>query len=190
MYQSLFNHIERYVPLDERERDLLSAGLEYSMLEKKAYLLKEGTICHANYFILKGCLRLYFISETGKEQTLQFGIENWWISDLDSLSRQTPSPFFIQTIEPSEIAVLNQQTEQALLKAIPKLERYFRLVLQRAYAASTMRLYYLSSLSGAKRYHHFNNLFPCFVQRIPQYMLASYLGFSPEFLSRIRAKKE
>jgi CRP-like cAMP-binding protein len=189
MFQSLFNHIGRYVTLDEKEQAILSAGLQYRKLEKKDHLLKEGAVCTANYFILDGCLRLYFISETGKEQTIQFGIENWWISDLNSMAHQTPSPFFIQAIEISEVAILDRQAEMILLESLPKLERYFRLILQRAYAASAMRLYYLSSLSGAERYDQFTRLFPGFIQRIPQYMLASYLGFTPEFLSRIRARK-
>lgn len=189
MYQALFNHIGKYITLDEPDRELLATHLRYKELNKKDYLLKEGAVCKANHFILEGCVRLYFTSDKGKEQILQFGIDNWWITDLTSLELQSPSRFHIQALESTAVALLDRRAENILFEKIPGLERYFRLVLQRAYAATTMRLYFLSSQSGEERYNHFNAAFPDFVQRIPQYMLASYLGFTPEFLSRIRAGK-
>jgi CRP-like cAMP-binding protein len=106
-----------------------------------------------------------------------------------SLDRQKPSEFSIQAVEPSAIAVLDKSVQDELFARLPQLERYFRLVLQRAYAAAIMRVKYIFTESGEERFRNFNNSFPEFIQRIPQYMLASYLGFTPEFLSKIRAKK-
>jgi CRP-like cAMP-binding protein len=189
MYQELFDHISRYITLEASDEELIAEHLQYRELPKKGFLLREGTTCHHHHFILRGCVRLYFTTEKGKEQIIQFGIDNWWITDLNSLEQQSPSPFYIQALEPTAVALLDREAANTLFEKIPRLERYFRLVMQRAYAASTMRFYYLYCQSNAERYRHFNAAFPDFVQRIPQYMLASYLGFSPEFLSRVRAGK-
>ncbi len=157
--------------------------------EKKEYLFKEGQICPANYFVAKGCYRLYFINDKGVENIVQFAIENWWIADYMSLEKQIPSPFSLQSLESGELLVLEKQVQEELLEKVPKLERYFRIVAQRANGASQIRIKYISELSGEERYFQFAESFPEFVQRIPQYMLASYLGFTPEFLSKLRAKK-
>lgn len=185
---TLLNHISRYVQLSEAEENLLLSIVKHQSLKKKEYLLTEGQICKANYFVAKGCLRNYLINEKGVEQITQFAIENWWITDYGSLSTQTASGFFIQAIEDAEVIAIEKHLEEELFDKIPKLERYFRLVLKRAYAASQMRIKFIFTQSGEERYHHFATSFPGFIQRVPQYMLASYLGFTPEFLSKIRAK--
>lgn len=188
MHQNLINHINRFVALTDEETEILTSYLKPKSLKKKEFLLIEGAICKANYFVKKGCFRLYFINEKGAEQILQFGIENWWITDLASLEYQSPSQFFIQALENGEVDVLEKRHEEELFEKVPKLERYFRIVLQKSYAASLRRIKIFSSQTAEERYTNFNNSFPEFVQRIPQYMLASYLGFTPEFLSKIRAK--
>jgi CRP-like cAMP-binding protein len=148
-----------------------------------------GQVCNACYFVVKGCLRMYTIPDNGTEQIVQFGIDNWWICDYTSFDSQKPSMFNIQAVEPSTLIYIDKKSQEELFAKVPKLERYFRLILQRAYSATLMRVHYIFTSTGEARYHHFNSLFPEFVQRIPQYMLASYLGFTPEFLSKIRAKK-
>jgi CRP-like cAMP-binding protein len=153
-------------------------------------ILAQGQICTANYFIVKGCFRMYLNTLDGTEQIIQFGIDNWWITDYTSLDSGKPSLFNIQALEKSSVVVVDKRVQEELFEKIPKLERYFRIILQRAYAASLTRIHYIFNLSGEERYHHFHRLFPEFVQRVPQYMLASYLGFTPEFLSKIRAKKD
>lgn len=188
--QSLLNHIQKFVVLSEEEQEILLSYITYHEVNKKDYLLRQGQICSANYFILQGCFRLYYMNDNGTEQILHFGIDNWWIADYESLEKQTPSEFYIQAIEPTKIAVLKKSIQEELFNKVPKMERYFRLVFQKAYTASQMRIKYIYTFTGEERYHHFNRSFPGFVQRIPQYMLASYLGFTPEFLSKIRGKKE
>ena len=134
-------------------------------------------------------MRGYFINEKGGEQTSQFALENWWITDFMAFDQQRASHFFVQAVEDSDVISLTRNGQDILLSKVPQLERYFRLVVQRSYAASQLRIKYLFSQSGEERYKHFNESFPEFVQRVPQYMLASYLGFTPEFLSKIRAGK-
>ena len=134
-------------------------------------------------------MRLYFINRNGQEQITLFGIENWWITDYSSLETGKPSSYYIQAIEDSEVISLDKKTLEELLVKVPKMERYFRLILQKAYAATMRRFEYVRDQTDEERYRHFVALFPGFVQRIPQYMLASYLGFTPQFLSKIRGKK-
>jgi len=189
MHNQLFNHIKKFIDLNADEEQTLLSLLKSSSLKKKSFLLEEGQVCRANYFLVKGCLRLYFIDIKGAEQTTQFAIENWWITDLTSFQFQKPSEFYIQAVEASEVIAIEHHHYDEIFNRIPKLERYFRLVLQKSYQATQMRIRFLYSLTAEERYHHFNNSFPEFVRRVPQYMLASYLGFTPEFLSKIRAKK-
>jgi CRP-like cAMP-binding protein len=132
---------------------------------------------------------MFYITDEGTEQMIQFGIDNWWLTDYMSLDNQRPSQFNIQAVENSEVILLERKVQDELFEKLPKMERYFRIVVQKAYAASVMRLRYIFTQSGEERFRHFNESFPEFVQRVPQYMLASYLGFSAEFLSKIRAKK-
>lgn len=189
MYQPLFDHIEKFVTLEASEIDALESCLSLSKIKKKEHVLQEGQICNTLYFIVKGCMRQYIINSKGNEQTLQFGIENWWITDYLSYHNHTTSHFYIQAVENCEVIALEKPILESILIQIPKLERYFRVVSQKSFGAAQMRIKFLFTMSAEERYHHINNLFPEFVQRVPQYMLASYLDFSAEFMSKIRAGK-
>jgi len=189
MYQPLLDHIAKFVTLEAAETDLLLAALDYREIKKKQHLLEQGQVCLHQYFIVKGCCRNYIINQKGAEQTTQFAIENWWLSDFLSFHNQQPSDFYIQAVENAALVSIEKNAMENLLEKVPKLERYFRLVLQKSFGASQRRIQYLFTQSAEERYRHFNNLFPEFVQRVPQYMLASYLDFSPEFLSKIRSGK-
>ncbi|MEB2774328.1 Crp/Fnr family transcriptional regulator [Algoriphagus sp. D3-2-R+10] len=186
---NLVRHIQNYVSLTDSEIKRINEDILVISLKKKEFLLQEGSTCQSNYFVSQGCLRMYFIKENAKEQITQFAIENWWISDYMSLSTQKSSSFYIQAIEDSEIMEFDTSSFELLLEDVPKLERYFRLVTQRAYAAAQFRIKFLYDLSREELYHHFSSHFPEFVQRVPQYMLASYLGFTPEYLSELRKKR-
>jgi len=188
MYAPLLAHIARYVSLTPAEAETLLSYLKPQTLARKEFLLTEGQVCPANYFVLRGCLRTYLLNEKGGEQTTQFGIENWWLTDYASFDNHTPSQFFIQAVENTEVVVFERRVQEEVFRCVPPLERYFRILLQKSAAAAQFRIKFLFSLSGEARYHHFNDAFPGFVQRVPQYMLASYLNFTPEFLSKIRAK--
>lgn len=189
MIAPLLSHIQKYVPLTHDEQEVITQYVQCLTVKKKQYLFTEGDLCSAQYFVIEGCLRMYFIKESGVEQIIQFGIDNWWISDYTSLTLVTPSQFYLQAVQPSRLLVLKKDKQEEVFERVPKLENYFRRIYQRAYAAAQTRQIYFSDLSGEEKYHHFASRFPDFVQRIPQYMLASYLGFTPEFLSKIRAKK-
>ena len=189
MYSALYNHIKKFTDLDAEEQEILGSLLKSSSFKKKAFLHEAGETCRSNYFVVKGCLRLYFIDIKGAEQTTQFAIENWWMSDLTSFLFQKPSEFYIQAAEATEVIAIDNRHYDELFDKLPKMEKYFRLIFQKLHQASQVRIKYLYSQTAEERYTNFNKSFPAFVQRVPQYMLASYLGFTPEFLSKIRAKK-
>lgn len=189
MYPELLNHIKKYIQLTPQEQQLLCESLELKKLTKKEFLLEPGKICYGNYFVVKGCLRQYFLNNKLNEQIIQFGIENWWIADHDSLLNHQPSTCYLQAIEPSELLLLSEKNRPELFKKIPSLEGYFMIMMQKAFVASQRRIGFIFNQTDEERYRHFSSQFPGFMQRVPQYMLASYLGFTPQFLSRLRAKK-
>jgi len=188
MFDLLFEHLARFVRISETEREILLAKLRYKKVSKKEFLLKQGQICSGNYFVLSGCLRLYSITETGTEQILQFAIPGWWISDYHSFQNNIPSTYTIQAVEDAEIAIITRSDADELFQQIPVLNNYFRLLMQRAYTAALRKMELLLVTSAEDRYFQFVKNYPDFVQRVPQYMIASFLGFTPEFLSMLRAK--
>ena len=189
MKDNLIAHINKFVKLDEHEEQLVCDSVNLVEVKKKQFILKADEICRANYFVSKGCMRLYFINRNGQEQITQFGLENWWITDYSSLETGKPSLYYLQAIEDAELISISKKAYEELLLKVPKMERYFRIILQKAHTASMRRFEYLRDQTDEERYRQFVNLFPGFVQRIPQYMLASYLGFTPQFLSKIRGRK-
>lgn len=189
MYSVLIKHIQKFVNLEQPEITILESSLNTSKIKKKEHVLEEGQICNTMYFVTKGCFRQYIINSKGTEQTLQFAIESWWITDFVSYHNNAPSRFYIQAVEHSDIIAIEKPVLESLLIKIPKLERYFRIVAQKAFGAAQMRINFLFTMSAEERYNHFKNQQPDFVQRVPQYMLASYLDFSAEFMSKIRAGK-
>jgi CRP-like cAMP-binding protein len=183
------NHIEKFTEINDEEFSDILAFFQIQNVRKKENLIIEGNICKYHYFVIRGCLRKFFINNKGIEQTTEFAIENWWITDNIAFEHQLPTEFYIQAVENSEILRIDKYSQERLLIAFPKMERYFRFIYQRAYAASQVRVKYLYDFSKEELYHHFNKYFPEFVQRIPQHLIASFLGFTPEYLSEIRKKK-
>ncbi|WP_338876271.1 Crp/Fnr family transcriptional regulator [Spirosoma sp. SC4-14] len=189
MSDSLQKHIQKFITVNDQNLADALPFFRSIHLRKKENLLEEGQVCKSNYFVVSGCLRMFFINEKGVEQTVQFALENWWLSDYTSFSTQKPAVFSIQAVEKSEVMAIDYAQNEAMLTQHPYLERYFRLVHQRAHAAAQYRMKYQYDHSREELYHEFVRLFPEFVQRIPQYLLASYLGFTPEYLSEIRSRK-
>lgn len=189
MFPQLSAHIRRFVQLTANEEEILFAKLQHIKLKRKEYLLQAGKQCAGNYFVLKGCLRQYFVNQKLNEQIIQFGLEDWWIADQDSLLNHQPATTYIQAIENCELLLLPEKEREDLFNKVPAVERYFFIMMQKAYVASQRRIGFIFNQSDEERFRYFSKLNPAFVQRVPQYMLASYLGFTPQFMSRLRAKK-
>lgn len=188
MSQILKEHLNKFIVCSDTEFDSILKFFSIRTFSKKENLLEEGQICKYHYFVTKGLLRKFFINEKGMEQTTEFAIETWWLTDNIAYEHQLPTSFYIQAVEKSEIFCLSHENQKKLVEKFPIMERYFRFVYQRAYAASQMRVKYLFSFSKEEFYHQLVRTQPEFVQRVPQYLIASFLGFTPEYLSEIRKK--
>jgi CRP-like cAMP-binding protein len=189
MSEALERHIKKFVNINDEEIASIKKFFRQHRSVKKEVLIPEGQICRSNFFVEKGCLRLFFVDGKGVEKTVQFAIESWWLSDYRSFQTQTPSEFYIQAVEKSDILILDNRSQEEMLKQHPRMERYFHQVHQKAHAALQFRIRYFYDFSKEELYKHFNSNFPQFVQRVPQYLLASYLGITPEYLSELRAKE-
>jgi len=188
-YPGFIAHIRQYVELSEQEVEILERYVEPVELKRREFLVTEGQVCRCNYFVEKGCLRMFHINGKMVEQTTQFALETWWLSDYFSFSKQKPSDYSIQAIEKSLIVAIDYQRQDELFAEIPKLESYFRIMMQRALAASQLRVKLIYEFSKEEMYTHFVTSYPQFFQRVPQYMIASYLGLTPEYLSELRKRR-
>lgn len=186
---NLCEYIERYVSFSETEIDIFSSYLKTKKLKKKEFLLKEGQTCKSRYFITKGCVRLFYIDNKGNEQIIHFAIDNWWVTDYESLINKTSSKLYIQATENTELIELPQEKFNELCQKLPHTERLFRKIMEKTYIAIQKRIEYMYRLSGEELFNTFISVNPEFTQRVPQYMIASYLGMTPEFVSKIRKKK-
>lgn len=158
-------------------------------LTKKEIIMEAGSPCNRTFFVTEGCMHMYFVTEKGTERTVQFALENWWLTDVLAFRNQAPTDFYIQAVEESHLLSITYEKLEQLLKDVPELERYFRSIYQIAYGSSLMKMKYLFDYSKEEIYFHFTEHFPQFAQRVPQYLIASFLGLTPEYVSEIRAKK-
>jgi len=189
MEAPLIKHIKQYISLDENQVDLILSHISPKTLKNKEYIQEEGEICRNIFFVEKGCLRMFFNNEKGNEQTTYFALENWWLTDYFCFSGQSASQYYIQAVGKTDVITLDRRNYEFLLEHIPCLERYFRIIMERAVAASQERMKLMYSLSKEELFYHFSTYFPEFIQRVPQYMIASFLGLTPEYVSEIRKKK-
>jgi CRP-like cAMP-binding protein len=188
MIEPLLTHIRKYCSLPTGSADLMLPFLVRREYRKKEVLLAEGERCFEKFFIVKGCLQLSFLRQNGTEQIIDFALENWWLADFSAFQQGAAAQFTIRAVELTEVLCLSADNQQELLRQVPELNAYFHLVFQRAFSASQMRLRYLYEFSKEELYQHFLQHFPAFTQRVPQYQLASFLGFTPEYLSELRKK--
>lgn len=176
--QNLVEHIRRFVTLSDGEQDVLGRYTKRLKLEQSSFLIQKGEICSSIYFVEKGCLRMFVEKTKSIELTTQFAIEGWWLADFFSIIDNTPSEYFIQALEHSEIISVDKTSYHELLKEIPQLNKYFGIIMQRNIAASQLRIKYLYEMSPGDLLQHFTTSFPDFVERVPLSMVYSYLGIS------------
>lgn len=188
MSQNIIENVTRFINLSQEEEKIFTDSLTLQTFPKKTVLLREGEICQFEGYIQKGCVRVYYLDDNGFEVTILFAIEDWWISDIASFQEQKPSKLYIETLEDSEIYMLNPTTKEELLQKIPKFERVFRMLVQRNLFTLQNRLVNTISKSASDRYLEFIKVYPSIPQRVAQYYIASYLGVSKEFVSTIRKR--
>jgi len=189
MFEVLLRNINDKISLTEAEKSICTSFFTPKKLRKKQYLLQEADVCKYLAFVEKGALRSYTIDEKGSEHILQFAFENWWISDMYSFYTQLPGTYTIDALEDSELLLITLADFEKLLLEVPKMERYIRILLQNNLVASNSRVSCSLTFTAEQKYHKFTESYPDIFNRVPQHMIASFLGFTKETLSRIRAKK-
>ena len=188
MYELFFREFNKKVALTEEEETLIKTFLIPKKLRRKQYLLQEGDVCKAYAFIEKGVLKAYSVDDAGNEHIIQFGAEGWIIGDLYSFLTGEPATYNIDAIEDAELVLISKPAHEELLHKLPKYETYTRLNITGAYLAMQKRITSIISSPVEERYEKFTALYPEIVQRVPQHMIAAYMGLTPETLSRIRRR--
>ena len=184
-YELLLEHISKHISLDKEEEGKIIAHLKSKKLRKKQFLLQEGDIQKQRAFVTSGCLRSYSIDKNGFEHVLQFAPAGWWIGDMRSYIMQQPGILYIDAIDDSELLLLSKEAIDQLFLTIPKLERLFRILTENSLATYQQRLIDNLSLPAIERYNNFCRLYPSLIELLPQKQIASYIGVTPEFLSKM-----
>ena len=184
----LIESLEKHIPLSDGDKDLISKLVRERKVKKNQFVVHSGAVQKCTNFLNQGSMRTYFIDPSGQEHIVQFAIEGWWISDLQSFIAQMPATFNVQAIEDCEILELSFENLEVLYERVPKMERYFRIITQRAFVAFQQRIVQNISMSAEERYQAFKEKYPKIELRIPQRLVASYLGISAEFLSKIKSR--
>ena len=187
-YSEIDAYVDRCIAITPEERSFFNSILEPKTIERKQHLLRAGEICRYEYYVISGCLRSYYLDEKGNEVNIMFPVEDWWLGDLVSFTYNIPSSLYIEAMEDSILWMINQENKELLFEKVPAFERMFRLMIQRSLAAIQNRLYATIAKTAEQRYQEFMEKYPAIPQRIPQHHIASYLGITPEFLSKIRRK--
>lgn len=183
---SIVHHFDKYLPLDNSEKEALTSRLVQRQIKRKQFILQEGDICKYFTYVVEGCFKMYGVDDSGAEHNLSFAVENDWIADIDSLHKEKPSKLFIEAIEPGTILQLSKGDLWYLYTNYPKFDRNFRVIIEDKYIELQNRLLQTFSATAYERYESFLEQYPHLAKRLPNTQIASYLGITPEFLSKIR----
>ena len=186
--EPLLNYFEELILLNKEEKELVTQYFHPRLYRKRQYVLQEGNICTQLNFVVRGCLRMYKIDEQGTIHILQFAVENYWITDLGSFHLENPSELNVDALEDTMVLQINRTDLIQLYLQAPKFDRIFRVLMENTYIGLQKRLLQNISSSAEERYQSFLDTYPHLVNRLPQTQIASYLGITPEFLSRLRSK--
>lgn len=184
----IIKNISKIISLTSEEEALFLSKTETKHFKAKTILLSSGEICKEGYFVNSGILRSFNINDNIVEHVLSFACEGWWIGDMYSLLSQKPGNLFIEVLEDAEVVILSKENQDKLYKEIPKLERFFRILIENSLIANQERLMDNLSLSAEDRFDKFCKKHPTLLQKIPQKQIASFIGVTPEFFSKMKAR--
>jgi len=185
---ALIDNIIKHVALTPQEQELFLSKTETHQYKAKTILLNAGEICKNSYFVNSGVLRSFNINDNIVEHVMSFACQGWWISDMYSLISQKPGNLFIEVIEDAEVVLLSKENQEQLYHDIPKLERFFRILTENALVANQQRIMDNLSLSAEERFEKFSKKYPSLIQQVPQKQIASFIGVTPEFFSKMKSK--
>ncbi|CAN5601278.1 Crp/Fnr family transcriptional regulator [soil metagenome] len=183
-------NIAKHIVLNEEEKTYFVSLLKHQQVAKKDFILKEGQLCRNISFVNDGIVRAYYAGKDGKESTIMFALQDWWITDMYCFINQLPAMLHIEAVEQSSIFQLQKSDLDKLYIKVPKFERVFRIMMQNAYIREQLRVIQNLSLTAEERYHNFLEKYPQVAKQVTQKQIASYLGITPEFLSMVRAYKK
>ncbi|KAA1245426.1 Crp/Fnr family transcriptional regulator [Aquimarina sp. RZ0] len=187
-HKLLLRNVSRFINLTELEKQKYISLLTEIKVEKKDFLMQAGEITKYEYFITKGCLKVYTLDEEGAPHISMFAIEDYWTGDLSSFMTKEPSRYYIKATEHSELLGISRENYDLLFREIPKFERFYRILYQKSLISYIRRSNYGISLTAEERYLEFKKKYPQIVSRITQKDLAAYIGITPEFMSKIITK--
>jgi CRP-like cAMP-binding protein len=183
---SIIANVSKHIRLTPEEQDYFLAVLQVKNLKKKQALLHEGEICKSSAFVISGCLRAYTIDHNGFEHILQFAPKDWWIADMYSLITQQPATLSIDAVEATEVLLLPRTAQEELFVKVTAFERFFRIITEKALVTARRRVLDTLSLTAQQRYENFCKQYPTLIHTLPQKQIASFIGVTPEFLSKMR----
>lgn len=184
----ILENICKHVSLSTEEEVLFLSKTEIHHYKSKTILLNSDSICKHSYFVNSGILRSFNINDNIVEHVLSFACQGWWISDMYSLLSQKPGNLFIEVLEDAEVVLLSKENQEILYKEIPKLERFFRILTENSLVAHQERLMDNLSLTAEERFEKFCKKYPTLIQKIAQKQIASYIGVTPEFYSKMKSR--
>lgn len=186
MMNILKEHLKRHVTLSAEELDTICDYFEPRHVEKGDFLLSQGNICRYEGFVLEGCFRVYSLDDKGNENVLYFAVQDWWLIDIDSFMNAIPSDLNFQALENSEVLLISKSSKETLYRQLPIVERLFRIMSQKALVAWQRRLIRNHTLTAKERYNHFIQTYSDISSKLTDRQIASYLGITHEFLSKIK----
>ncbi|UII26743.1 Crp/Fnr family transcriptional regulator [Fulvivirga maritima] len=186
MFDTLFKHLEQKVKLEEQEKALIPVFFKTKKLKKRQFLFQEGDYCKQLAFVSKGIVKSYTTDDKGNDHINLFGWEGWWVSDFRSFICNEKAILSIDAIEDSELLLISKDKYEQLLEAVPIMERYFRILYQNSLVTKDRRLISSNTYTAEEKYKELINTYPFIQQKVPQHLIASYLGVTPETISRIK----
>ncbi len=187
--EPLIQYFNQFIPLTIEEKNKVSEVFKPRLYRKRQYVLQEGDVCNQFNFIVRGCLRMYKIDDKGNTHILQFAAENWWLSNIGSFHERKPSELNIDALEDTMVLQISYDNLITLYVAFPKFDRIFRVLIENSYVSLQKRMLQSISSTAEERYNSFMHHYAHLTQRIPQTQIASFLGITPEFLSRLRNRQ-
>lgn len=184
----ILHHLKKFIELTESEEQLIIDHLTPRTFKRGEFLTKEGEVNRYTNYIVSGATRVYYIDQTGQEHVIQLGMTDWWTSDFSSFITQTKGILYTEALEKTEVLSFSYDQLQEVYRLVPGMERFFRLLIQKAYAAFQRRVLESLSMDAEERYLAFREFYPDMDQHLPQKYIASYLGMSAEFLSKIKKR--
>lgn len=188
MFEFFLRTFNDKVSITEEEEAFLTQFLTLKKLRKRQYFLQEGEVCKNICFVQKGALRAFVLNKAENENIAAFAFEGWTIGDLYSFFKEEPATLNIDAIEDSELVLISKPDHETLLQQMPKYETYFRILITDAYLALQKRTTNMISLTLEDRYKALIQMYPDLLQRVPQHMVAAFMGLSPETLSRLKSR--